>query len=89
MTINGLQIWILTGLLSVSMGILGFFSYNMYQTFEQVQKSVNAIANDIAIIKYTQSYYSAQQLKHEAKILEVEKDIQTIDKRVTKLEYKR
>ncbi len=87
MTISGLQVWILTAVLGLSMSMLGFFSYNMYNTFDELQKSVRIIANDISIIKYTQTFYSNQQIKTEERILNIAKELNDVEKRVTKLEY--
>lgn len=84
--VTNVQVWVLTGVLTISLSMLGVFSYSMYETFNQLQKSVTAIAQDIAIIKNDQRHQSNDYLRLQG-ILDVhDKALNLLEKRVTKLE---
>ena len=88
MTVSNVQVWILTGVLTFSVGVLSFFSAKMYGTFEELQKSVRLIATDIEIIKHTQTYYATATAKIEEQLQVHSIEIQNIDRRVSRIEDK-
>lgn len=87
-SVTGLQIWLLLAVLGVSVSLLSFWAFSMYQTFEGLQKSVNQISSDIAVIKNDQKHQlvenSQLRLLYENLFLKVT----DIDRRLLKIEVK-
>lgn len=87
-SVSGLQVWLLLAVLGVASALLSFWAYSMYQTFEGLQKSVNQISNDIAVIKNDQKHQLIEngqlRLLYENLFLKVT----DIDRRLLKIEVK-
>lgn len=88
-SVSGLQVWILVAVLGICGAILGTFAFQMYQTFDGLQKSVNQISSDIAVIKNDQKHQLIEnnQLRLLYDALGIR--VSDIDRRLLKIEYKK
>lgn len=87
-SVSGLQIWLLLAVLGASVSILTFFAYNMYMTFDGLQKSVNQISSNIAVIQNDQKHQIIESTQMKVMYENVYIKLNDVDRRVLKLEFK-
>ncbi len=87
-TVTGVQVWVLTGVLGLSSVILGVFAFSMYTSFLSLEKAVNAIANDIGIIKNEQRHQLIEAGKLSSILENVKVELIMLDRRISRIENK-
>lgn len=87
-SVSGLQVWILVAVLGICGAILGTFAFQMYQTFDGLQKSVNQISSDIAVIKNDQKHQLVENSQLRVLYENLFLKVTDIDRRLLKIEVR-